>query len=466
MLSLSPELCSFLECAAGSQLASVNAGIATCASILQGELIYEEQERLNAERQLDEIRRTLQTELRVEQMRRFEVEKRLAELQSNLQSELGYRLGVESRLAEATSRLVDVRERYAARTSTLKAELHAEEHTRCTVEERLVETAVTLQNTRADACRARLEVSIAMHAAFTARKQVLAMLWRVRSKRLKQHALGIWSRNVKAAANGDLLADIEGVAPSTASPSRTLCSSDCQSCGDLKQSGTTFNRQDEVAPTALAPYTPIKELRGEIVASEMIVKSGLLLKQGASLGPLGNRTFKERHFELLQVQSKPGGPLTHFLVYYNTEDKALKGSIPLEGATLSIECDAEGHNVLLLSTPARRLSFLTPGFALGTWGASPPIPLAAEANMSLLQRVDAWSKNACRNVMASGPIHAPVTTWRFVAKSRSDFDEWHEALAACKGVESPAKLHTQYRSVARNIGGPPTPIVFGPKEVM
>jgi len=59
---------------------------------------------------------------------------------------------------------------------------------------------------------------------------------------------------------------------------------------------------------------------------------------------------------------------------------------------MAVECDAEGCEVLLLNTPARRLALFSPCNSATT---------LAEASMSLLQRFDAWGKHAYRNAMGT-----------------------------------------------------------------
>ena len=85
---------------------------------------------------------------------------------------------------------------------------------------------------------------------------------------------------------------------------------------------------------------------------------------------------------------------------------------------------------------------------------------------------DNWGKNALRNMLAEGPMHAPFTTWTLSAPSAAELHSWLDGFAAvCREVASPAAdtagAHGYEpigdtgatRTVAR------TPVIMGSEEV-
>jgi hypothetical protein len=153
-----------------------------------------------------------------------------------------------------------------------------------------------------------------------------------------------------------------------------------------------------------------------------------MLKQGT-----GNKPFQERWFELVTLGG--GGEYGAFLVYYESELKAhLKGYISLQGATASTIEHATEPYCIQLTTPARRLSVLTPGVAPGPLkdgsdARAYDMPPSLDSKMNILQKLDNWGKNALRNAMASGPLDRPVTTWTLAATSAAELDGWMSGFA-------------------------------------
>ena len=123
--------------------------------------------------------------------------------------------------------------------------------------------------------------------------------------------------------------------------------------------------------------------------------------------------FSDRYFELISLGGRGEGGA--FLVYYEGELRQhVRGYICLDGATLAeVPHESEAH-VMRLTSPARRLSLLTPGVAAGPLG-SPTAPPSVEEKMGWLEKVDNWGRGAVRNLMASGPLDAPVNTWTLAA---------------------------------------------------
>ena len=172
------------------------------------------------------------------------------------------------------------------------------------------------------------------------------------------------------------------------------------------------------------------------------MKAGALLKQGSL-----NNEFRERFCELVSLGD--GG--RSFLVYYEAAAPpasssspyepyeaeapkgAVKGYICLDGASAATLDHPTQQHCLLITLPARRLSFLTPGVSPGPLFTptlrSPALP-SADDQMSLLQKLDAWGKGVVRNALASGPLHAPQTTWTLAARSAADALEWQRAINA------------------------------------
>mmetsp|Transcript_20270 Transcript_20270/g.67087 ORF Transcript_20270/g.67087 Transcript_20270/m.67087 type:complete len:500 (-) Transcript_20270:291-1790(-) len=370
----SPEVCAFLECEAGAHLAASNAGIATCAAILLGELHAEE----------------------------------------------GQRSALEDELAAAVS---------AARAA------------------------------KAEACRAKLEIRAEAARAEAARRQVLALLWRKRGERLQRNALRMWRAGAggweaglapgptpaRPAAEGRR----EGAAvaaPGGVVPYRGSSLDEALGGDGFERSGRSSGRESGRSSFVARPS--VAEATGE-----ELVMAGSLLKQGASRGPLGSRNYKRRHFELVSVAATGLAPVGTCLVYYDDLSKAaLKGIIPLDGASLSREREADGRDVIRLTTPARRLSWLT--------GRGAAKPLAAEASMNLVERVQTWGKQAYRNALAEGPLHAPVNTWRLGADTAVELDAWAEALQRFAVATPPAVLTDRgiHGAAANALPSPNTPM--------
>ena len=139
---------------------------------------------------------------------------------------------------------------------------------------------------------------------------------------------------------------------------------------------------------------------------------------------------QERYFELVTLGE--AAEYGAFLVYYESELKAsVKGYISLEGATASA-CDDHPTEpyAFHLTTPARRLSLLTPGVSPGPIKVMPngekalECPPSLEEKMTLIEKLDTWGRHALRNVLASGPLDAPFTTWTLAAHSSAELQSW------------------------------------------
>ena len=151
-----------------------------------------------------------------------------------------------------------------------------------------------------------------------------------------------------------------------------------------------------------------------------------------------------------------------FLVYYESELKAsVKGYISLEGASFSASDHASEPFAFVLTTPARRLSMLTPGIAPGPLKMGPKgdlvgadCPPSLDARMSLIEKLDNWGKHALRNMLAEGPRHAPFTTWSLAAPSSTERQAWFDGFAhVLGGGKSSASLATPGYSPSGEHGG-------------
>ena len=128
---------------------------------------------------------------------------------------------------------------------------------------------------------------------------------------------------------------------------------------------------------------------------------------------------------------------------------SVKGYISLDGARVTkVEHETEPY-AMQLTTPARRLSVLTPGVnprplkrpsvaASGKQmaGKTYDCPPSLDSKMNLLQKLDNWGKNALRNAMASGPIDAPFTAWTLAATSASELESWMGGFDGVVGVST------------------------------
>ena len=166
--------------------------------------------------------------------------------------------------------------------------------------------------------------------------------------------------------------------------------------------------------------------------SENAIKCGLLLKQGAGAGG----KYKERYFELVSLGSS--GEYGAFLVYYESELKAsVKGYIDLTGATVAPSSHAAEAFAFTLTTPARRLSVLTPGVAPGPLRLGndkvADIPPSLDKRMSLIEKLDNWGRHALRNMLAEGPVNAPFTTWSLAAHSATEQQSWLDGFKQVLG---------------------------------
>ena len=490
VLSMSAEVCAFLECEAGSALTKANVEIASCTAMLVTELATAERTTAQAAAALE--RAALEASV----------------LRAKLQT------AISERDANAMSRDANAR----ARDRNARA----------------------LDEVTADATNLRAEVTALRDQLRTGRERALARVWKGRQHRQVRQALQLWiagtpkkpalvqpvadKLNPLTAALTAAIANIEAAIekPSTATAVAAApvpsSSHPVDTRGSQKPSAEADTNCAELLPPPLTPVgatASVAKQRPNTASvapplsapTEHAVKSGLLLKQGA-----GNRTFKERYFELVSLGE--GGQYGAFLVYYESElKKSVKGYISLDGASVStIEHETEPYT-LSLTTPARRLSVLTPGVSPGPLkkaggidgflagfgkggndenahanGPSTPdqpqsqekaavyydCPPSLEAKMSVMQKLDNWGRHALRNAMAQGPMNAPYTTWTLAALSSAELQSWLASFTSVLGAPDAAAAKTptgangyqpvgQGRSVTSR-----TPVVLGAhaEEVM
>lgn len=105
-----------------------------------------------------------------------------------------------------------------------------------------------------------------------------------------------------------------------------------------------------------------------------------------------------------------------FLVYYESELKqSVKGYIALDGASVTpgahardaTDAPPEPH-AFTLTTPARRLSMLTPGLAPGPLKAAGGLgtrdcPPSLDARMNILEKLDNWGMRYTRRPLGHTP---------------------------------------------------------------
>ena len=119
---------------------------------------------------------------------------------------------------------------------------------------------------------------------------------------------------------------------------------------------------------------------------------------------------------------------------------SVKGYISLEGASVKQCNEASEAYAFTLTTPARRLSMLTPGLTPGPLKMGPHgeilgagCPPSLDAKMNIIQKLDNWGRHALRNMLADGPIDAPFTTWNLAAHSATELQSWLDGFAHVLG---------------------------------
>ena len=471
VLSMSAELCAFLECEAGSALTKTNAAISTCAAIVVTELAAAERLATSAATALD----ARETDILM--------------LRTALAAVIGERDAVAAERDTATA----ARDLATAERDSAIAERDAE--------------------------RAGREA--ARDAAKAGRDQVLAMVCRGRRLRQIESALHHWASGTEARAEPEPEPDkanpltvaltaafsaISSEKAAAAAAPAAVAAADVAAAASAAvaapQEAKTKPSEALLAQESAAPQTPVAQAAAPPVPSapsEHAVKCGLLLKQGA-----GNKAFQERYFEMVTLGAD--AEYGAFLVYYESELKAsVKGYISLDGASVSaIEHPTEPY-AMMLTTPARRLSVLTPGVspgplkkggldgflanfngnkqqpsdAINQENAEPQTPQqhaqsptqmfecppSLEAKMNVMQKLDNWGRHALRNAMAQGPLDKPHITWTLAATSASELQAWLGGFASVlseAGVKTPlgGYQHAAGRDVAR------TPVMLGLEEVM
>lgn len=453
VLSMSAELCAFLECEAGSSLTKANVEMASCTAMLVTELAAAE-------------RTTAQAVAALERS-----DNEVAVLKAKLLAALAER-DANAAARDANARACDAnakaRDALAAERNALAAE--------CAVQ------------------RAR---------AHAGRDRVLAMVCKSRQQRQMQHALYLWSAGTaarKPASEAEGAANPLTVALTAALATLSAEKAPAKAASHAAESAVAQAEEPFAAAATATAAAPLRDatpprtpVAVEVAAagaaaaaggapappSECAIKCGLLLKEGA-----GNRDFKERYFEMVTLG--PKGEYGAFLVYYESElKKAVKGYISLEGAHVTPTDHPNEPNAFTLTTPARRLSVLTPGVSPGplkhnkkggldglfaalhngkpandenadannahadapptaSSGAptcSAPVfecPPSLEAKMSVMQKLDNWGRHALRNAMAQGPMHAPYTTWTLAATSAAELQSWLSSFALVLADRAPA----------------------------
>ena len=123
----------------------------------------------------------------------------------------------------------------------------------------------------------------------------------------------------------------------------------------------------------------------------------------------------------------------------------------------------------VITTPACRLSLLTPGLSPGPLQA-PAVPACVDGRMSPWEKIENWGRHAFRNAMATGPIDAPVNTWCLAAPSAARLREWKAAFAiALDAQPKPVLALTPNTGSYRPVSSARlalTPVVLGAEEVM
>ena len=141
----------------------------------------------------------------------------------------------------------------------------------------------------------------------------------------------------------------------------------------------------------------------------------------------------------------------------------VKGHIPLDGATLQPHATSDHPHCLLISTPARRLSLLTPGLSPGPFGSAPDVSSACAKKMSFGQKMDVWGKHALRQALAGGSLLAPVLTSVIAADDADTLDAWFEAL---KPHTASAALVPTEEALKLEAADPATTMLNSPEAAM
>ena len=372
---------------------------------------------------------------------------------------------------EAATQLAARTAALSASAALLAAELGAAEHQAARAEEHAASLLLALQRAQEEAAAAHRRADAADAAAAAARGATLRALLAKRADRQVADAFRRLRRG--AAPPPTPAADAAAAAPDAvaAGEAPAVCG---KPRDDAKTPATVAPpaakaRASGVSPTSITELgdldaaaldTPVRGAGGAAAAAavdggaaahaaaqaaaggERVVKAGSLLKQGSL-----NNEFRERFCELVSLGD--GG--RSFLVYYEAAAPpasssspyepyeaeapkgAVKGYICLDGASAATLDHPTQQHCLLITLPARRLSFLTPGVSPGplfTPTLRSPVLPSADDQMSLLQKLDAWGKGVVRNALASGPLHAPQTTWTLAARSAADALEWQRAINA------------------------------------
>ena len=380
VLSMTPELCAFLECESGAQLTKANADLSSCTGMLIREVS-------DAER-----------------------------LASSTAAEL----------AHARSEVADLRKALIAMEGARATEQEARTAAEFERDAALVAAKAGRERVLAMVCRGRDQrlAANAFHSWVGGTEpkvknapDVGAALTAALSAALNLNANG-----PTRASEPTAVAPLE-TAPVLSDQATSLAEAEpAVWIEEVIAEHSWHAGPDEAEDKQLAPDVPRKHqaLDSPPAAppppSEHAIKSGLLLKQGA-----GNKKYQERYFELVSLGV--AGEYGAFLVYYESELKAsVKGYISLEGASVSACEHASEPFAFTLTTPARRLT--SKGDQMGA-----DCPPSLDARMSLIEKLDNWGKHALRNILAEGPKHAPFTTWSLAAPSSTERQAWFDGFA-------------------------------------
>ena len=454
ILSMSPEVCAFLECEAGAALTRVNSAISTCAAIVVTELA-------NAERQTTSAASALANR-----------DAEIVMLQASLATAVAERDAAASNYYEA------IAQRDAA-TDHMEAS-------------RLQVLSMVCRGRR----ERQMQYAMYLWAAGTPQRQ---------EPEVPEVAPVNPLTAALTAAIHAMSADKPGAAaPAPAAPGATAIA-EATEVEDAEPTSEAEAALDEAA----APSTPAApKAAAEAAAavmpsppSEHAIKCGLLLKQGA-----GNKAFQERYFEMVTLGAS--GEYGAFLVYYDSELKqSVKGYISLDGASVSAVQHPTEPYAMLLTTPARRLNVLTPTNGPSPKGQNPfkagldgllrnvfnegnhkgslpndaengspnkpavfDCPPSLEAKMNVMQKLDTWGRLALRNAMAQGPGDDKYTTWSLAATSALELQSWLDGFTQVLGeTQLPAGLHSPlgskgYEPVGAGRTVSRTPVLVAPTE--
>ena len=463
VISMAPELCAFLECEAGATLATANADLASCTGMLVAEVSAAEALASANADALDAANAD------IEHLRQALTE------ETNLREEA-------TRATAAT-----VLERDAARSATAAAETAANANAvaLAAAEKEIdgLHKALARETAAKEAALAEVQkpnaVGDALSAALSAAIQAVnTSPSKMDPAETVEPASPAPTELIESATNASAAEAGAAVAPAAVPSAAPPVDSWQMGVDDAPEMAADAAAEEApttpragwhapMAPVAAAPVVPsqpdrpfwaAKRPSGAVLPPEALpappvehaLKCGLLMKQGA-----GNKAYQERYFELVSLGEH--GAYGAFLVYYDSELKqSVKGYISLEGASVIAgghkeAKDGDAHAepyAFTLTTPARRLSMLTPGLApgplkMGLKGplASRDCPPSLDARMNILEKLDNWGKHALRNMLADGPLDKPVTSWSLAAHSPTELAAWLRAFGQLLGeskIGSPA----------------------------